>query len=201
MGRPPGSRQLWQPEELPAFMQCLKQEHPDGFVPDPNWFKAFVAKAILFRTAQAVVRDAKFPAYRANIVAYTVAALSWRVGGRMDFDLVWSKQSLSPELKALLRNWAGQVDNALRETSGSRMPSEWAKKVECRDALREVDFPLPDVLPPELAAQTTLSGASTARTIRQTTVSIAKISSALTPCARFLPRLGCAWLSGERRRR
>ena len=33
-----------------SLMQALKEQHPDGFVPDETWFRAFVAKAIIFRT-------------------------------------------------------------------------------------------------------------------------------------------------------
>jgi hypothetical protein len=48
----------------------------------------------------------------------------------------------------------GKIDKALRKTAGNRMVSEWAKKVDCRDALRELAFDLPDKLPPELSSQT-----------------------------------------------
>lgn len=135
------------------FMQALKEEHPDGFKPDVAWYRAFIAKAVLFRAVQAMVRAAKFPAYQANITAYTVAALSWRTGGRIDFERIWTNQALSPELRSMLQNWIGEIDLALRSTSGSRMPSEWAKKAECRDALRAAQLSLPEPLPPELTAQ------------------------------------------------
>jgi hypothetical protein len=62
-------------------MQTLKEQHPDGFVPDETWFRAFVAKAIIFRSVQDVAKERKFAAYQANIVAYTVACLSWRFWG------------------------------------------------------------------------------------------------------------------------
>ena len=135
------------------FMQSLKGDHPEGFEPDAAWYKAFIAKAIVFRTVQKRVRAVKFAAYQANIIAYTVAALSWRTGGRIDFELIWQQQALSPELTTLLDRWAKEIEAALRATAGSRMPSEWAKKAECRDALRDAQLDLPDPLPPELAAQ------------------------------------------------
>ena len=134
------------------LMQSLKDEYPDGFEPDAGWFKAFIVKVILFRVAQKIVRAAKFPAYQANIATYLVAALFWRVGGRLDFDLVWRNQTVSRELAAMLETWARDIDAALRLTSGGRMPSEWAKKSECRDALAELDLALPKHLPPEIYA-------------------------------------------------
>ncbi|SDT08859.1 AIPR family protein [Bradyrhizobium canariense] len=135
------------------FMQALKEEHPDGLEPDAAWFKAFVAKAILFRATLSIVRAKKFAAFQANIVAYTIACLSWVTNGRVDLDMIWAQQAISPDLHKLLESWVGKIDKALRKTAGNRMVSEWAKKVECRDALRELSFDLPDKLPPELTCQ------------------------------------------------
>jgi hypothetical protein len=61
----------------------------------------FIAKAILFRAVQPIVRAKKFPAYQANIIAYTVAALAWKANGRVDFDLLWSHQAISAELASI----------------------------------------------------------------------------------------------------
>jgi hypothetical protein len=138
-----------------SFMQALKDQYPDGFVPDDAWYRAFVAKAIVFRAVQAIVKAKKFPAYQANITVYTVACLSWKSGGRIDFDRVWSEQSLSKHLRSTIESWVIQIDLKLRETAGGRMPSEWAKKVECWEALRDAPLELPDPLPPELQVQST----------------------------------------------
>ncbi|QOZ06635.1 AIPR family protein [Bradyrhizobium sp. CCBAU 51765] len=132
------------------FMQGLKDEHPDGFEPDTTWYKDFIAKAILFRATQSIVRTKKFAAFQANIIAYTVASLSWSTGGRLDLEMIWTQQAISSELHKLLEGWVGKIDKALRKTAGNRMVSEWAKRVECRDALRELSFDLPEKLPPEL---------------------------------------------------
>ena len=133
------------------FMQTMKEENSNGFKPDTAWFKAFIAKAIIFRSVHAIVRACKFPAYQANIVAYTVAALGWVTARTLDFDQVWGRQDLSPEMQRMLQGWVHEIDKALRETAGNRMPSEWAKKVDCRDALRAIVLPLPKPLPPEFA--------------------------------------------------
>lgn len=141
------------------FMQAVKDEFPDGFEPDTAWYKAFIAKAILFRAVQSIVRVKKFAAFQANIVAYTIACLSWAAGGRLDFELIWTRQAISPELHKLLENWVGKIDKALRKAAGDRMVSEWAKKIECRDILRELSAGLlPEMLPSELLNQTGAAG-------------------------------------------
>jgi len=133
------------------FMQCLKDEYPDGFEPDTAWYKEFIAKAILFRATQSIVKAKKFAAFQANIVAYTIACLSWSTGSHIDLDMIWTQQTISPELHRLLEGWVGTIDKVLRKTASNRMVSEWAKKVQCRDALRELSFDLPDKFPPELS--------------------------------------------------
>ncbi len=132
------------------FMQALKDQNPDGFTPDAGWYREFVVKAIVFKATQKIVRAEKFPAYQSNITAYTVAEFSRRTEGKFNFGQVWRSQEITAELAELIRGWAHTIDKCLRQTAGSRMPSEWAKKTECRDALAVLELPLPTPLPPEL---------------------------------------------------
>jgi hypothetical protein len=37
-----------------------------------------------------------------------------------------------------------EIDKLLRDTAKGRMPSEWAKKADCWDALGDTPLPLPD---------------------------------------------------------
>jgi AIPR protein len=152
------------------FMQTLKEQYPNGFSPDDGWYRAFIAKAIIFRTVQAIVKARKFPAYSANIAAYTVAYISWRAGGLIDFDRVWSDQAVSRDLRGMIEEWVVAVDQELRRTARSRMPTEWAKKVECWEQLRELSLELPARLPPEMKAQNT--GGAAKRTQRASQIRI-----------------------------
>ncbi len=104
------------------FMQRMKDEPPPP--PDVTWFQRLVALAILYRAVERTIRAAKFPAYGAQIVAYVVAGLSHRVGGRLDFARVWSKQAASPEFESLIGSWAVEMDRAMRQSAGQRNPSE-----------------------------------------------------------------------------
>ena len=134
-------------------MQSLKDEHAGGYIPDEKWYKDFIAKAIIFRTTQDIVKKQEFPAYQAIISAYTVACLAHRFEDVFDLGLVWTRQSISPELAAMIQDWAVAIDRALRRTAGARMPSEWAKKVECWDSLKETRLETPVPLAAELHAR------------------------------------------------
>jgi hypothetical protein len=131
------------------FMQRLKDEPPPP--PDEAWFKRLIAIAILYRAVERTIRAMKFPAYGAQIVAYLVAGLSHRTGGRIDFPSIWSRQSVSPELEALVRVWAPQIDAVMRQSAGQRNPSEWYKKEDCWVDIRDRLPAITEPLPPELS--------------------------------------------------
>jgi hypothetical protein len=134
------------------FMQALKDEHATGYTPDEKWFRDFIAKLIVFRATQDIVRRQKFAAYQAIISAYTVSSLAHRYEQAFDFDVVWSTQGISSQLESLIRQWTVAIDMALRRTAGARMPSEWAKRLECWDTIRETKLGPPAGSPPELHA-------------------------------------------------
>jgi hypothetical protein len=131
------------------FMQRLKEDHPEGLRLDANWYKAFIGKAIVFRATQRIVQAKQFPAYQESIAAYTVAILAWETHGVIDFDLLWSRQEISPELTVLIDHCAGQIDRALRFTAEQRMLGEWAKRPECWDRICEIELDIQSQIPPE----------------------------------------------------
>ena len=85
------------------FMQSLKDEHATGFSPDEKWFKEFIAKLIIFRSTQDIVKRQKFAAYQAIISAYTVASLAQRFEQSFDLERIWARQDISPELADLVQ--------------------------------------------------------------------------------------------------
>lgn len=131
------------------FIQRLKEEPlPE---PDEAWFRELIAIAVLYRSVDRMIRSMKFPAYTAQIVAYLIAGLSYRTSGRIDFQRLWSKQAVSPQLLELVRSWAPPIDKAMRTSAGQRNPSEWYKKEDCWMAVRDAVPPVSDPPPPELS--------------------------------------------------
>lgn len=125
------------------FMQQLEQDHPDGFMPDPDWYRVFIARTIIFRAVQDVVKSMKFPAYQVNVTAYTAALIAHRCNDAIRYDDVWSAQSVSDGFRDLFREWGWAVDDGLRRTASMKMPTEWAKRPECWQALRDIPADLP----------------------------------------------------------
>ena len=132
-----------------SFMQRLKDEPSPA--PDQVWFKRLIAIAILYRAAEKKIRGLKFPAYGAQITAYVVSGLLRRTGGRVDYDRLWSKQNISPELENLIADWSVNLNEIMRRSAGQKNPSEWFKKADCWKDIQDQLPTLEDPLPPELS--------------------------------------------------
>lgn len=134
------------------FMDRIDGDDENGFsgsLPDVVEFKKMIAKAILYKDTQKLVRP-MFPAFQANVTTYTVSLLANRLGNRMDLEKIWLRQAISPRLKEQIQTWAIEVNKVLHETSEGRMISEWAKKPECWVAVRKGSHTPPTTDIPEL---------------------------------------------------
>ena len=133
------------------FMFGLGETEAAGkpVVPDPAFFKAFVAKALVFKAVHKTARPL-VSAFLANVAAYTVAVMANAYGNAFDLEKVWLRQGVSPQLLEQIEIWAREVNNRLHETANGKMISEWAKRPECRDAMFAHSFSPPSVDVPEV---------------------------------------------------
>lgn len=132
------------------FMIALTEAEAAGnpFVPDIVYFKALVAKAIIFKSVQKTTRPL-VQAFLANVVAYTVAVVARSYGNAFDLEKVWQRQGVSSQLLEQVRIWACEVNERIHATARGKMVSEWAKRPECRDAMFSRPFSPPSVDVPE----------------------------------------------------
>lgn len=114
--------------------------------PNVQTFKGMVAKAIIFKKTQTLVRP-MFQAFQANVAAYTVSLLARELGDSFDLGKVWERQGVSAELLEQIGIWAKEINEVLHKTAAGRMVSEWAKKPECRAAVLTATYtkPLPGI--------------------------------------------------------
>lgn len=124
-----------------AFMDELGERENTGedVIPDQKKFKDMIAQAILFKSAQKVIRPL-FPAFQGNITVYTISVLALKLGQNFDFDRVWQEQGISPQLQRQLATWAYEVNEALHRGADGKMISEWAKKLECWWQVRDFRY-------------------------------------------------------------
>jgi len=115
------------------------QEESSAPLPDAAAYKRMIAKAILFKKTNALVRP-MFKAFQGNVAAYLVSLLANRMGDKLHLDRIWDKQDISPKLLDQLRNWAPEVNAVLQKKADGRMISEVAKEFECWDEVRKAHF-------------------------------------------------------------
>ncbi len=115
-----------------AFMEGIvaKEKEGDLNIPDTTGYKRMIAKVILFKSAHKLIRS-KFPAFQANITAYTISVLSMLIGDKIDLDMIWKNQDVSELLSSQILLWAKEVNDLLHKSAQGKMISEWAKKQAC----------------------------------------------------------------------
>jgi len=124
------------------FMDLHARASPQA--PDATYFKRLVAKAILFRECDRIVGRQEYGGYKANVVTYTVAWLSYVTGQRVDLESIWEKQAPSAALTRALLELSQEVWDHLNHPPASvRNISEWAKREACWTTLRDKPHPLP----------------------------------------------------------
>lgn len=121
-----------------------------GFVPDELYYKRLIAKAILFRRTEKLVSQQQYGGYRANIVTYTLAFLSYKTAQRIDLDKIWQEQGLSEALEANLSDISKIVHSQITNPPGGANIGEWCKKQKCWEELKNIEYSLTSGLDQEL---------------------------------------------------
>lgn len=110
----------------------------EGFIPDETFFKMLVAKAILFKNIDAIVRRQGDTSYKANIVAYTMALLNIKTDSRLNLENIWRRQGISKELEAVLDDMVRKVRAVILDSAAGNNVTEWGKKTECWEAVQDI---------------------------------------------------------------
>lgn len=144
-GGRPDQVSLGSQKNFERFMETLAEE-PTATLPDATEYKRMIAKAIVYKAAQRIVRRL-VPAFAANVTTYLVAVIASRLGDRFNLDRVWERQGVSARLGEQMEIWGKEVHEILLRTARDKMVSEWAKKPECRACVLGGSFsePITDI--------------------------------------------------------
>ena len=126
-----------------AFMN-RRAESKSAPVPDLAYFQRAVAKAILFRRAEALVSGLDLGGYRRPVVSYAVARLSHATSKRVNLQQIWLEQAVpDPVEKAIewLAYSAWDVLNAPGRHNTN--VTEWAKNPKCWEAMKQAPWEAP----------------------------------------------------------
>ncbi|HUY50880.1 MAG TPA: AIPR family protein [Streptosporangiaceae bacterium] len=105
--------------------------------PSAEYFRALVAKAILFSRMRELIQKQRFGGYLAQTTAHALALIRQSLG-EIDLDLVWGLQDLPEALAEVIPEVAAQVRTVLISPPDSANVTEWCKKEACWDRVRSV---------------------------------------------------------------
>ncbi len=137
----PQTVSLGSQKNFKAFMHQLgTQVHTPRL--DEDLFKHIIGQVIVLREATKLVRDLKnsIPAFRANVVAYLVSYLSFRLPNGLDFKRIWEQQEMPSAVRDTLSAWAEPIYDTMVVSAGGRNLSEWSKKDGCWEAVKHLDL-------------------------------------------------------------
>ena len=135
-----------------TFMDRLAVRYGPGWLPDAEFFKDAVSKALIYKAADSVARRHAFSSYRANAIAYTVALLSYRTAGRVDLRETWDAQEVPLSVIDTLYQWMPRVHEAIVDSASGRNVTEWCKKEDCWRHVQTIDVAVSSALEQVLAS-------------------------------------------------
>jgi hypothetical protein len=121
--------------------------------PDVTYLQQAIAKAILFRRAEVIVRNLNFGGYRRNIVTYALARLSHATRQQLDLSSIWTDQQTPAAVDDAIEALAHIAYRVLTDPDRpSANVTEWAKRSQCWDQMIHADWSVPDQLRPHLTS-------------------------------------------------
>ncbi len=97
-----------------------------------KYFQRLIAKTILFKEIDRIVFIKNLGGYKANMVSYILALLSYKTSKKLNLDTIWENQVISEQLHNLIEQMIPAVWEHINNPSKSGMNiGEWCKKQEC----------------------------------------------------------------------
>jgi hypothetical protein len=118
------------------FTAKLGSSAESQVVADEHYFKSLIAKAILVRIAEQIVKKQKYAGYRAQILNYTVAYLVLKKGPEIDLAAIWKAQRVSANLEQAIATITPEVHRFLTAPPDGQNVTEWCKKESCWKSLQ-----------------------------------------------------------------
>ena len=113
-----------------------------GFKADKDFFQKLIARAILFKNAERIISNQNYGGYRANIVTYSLAWISFLSYQKIDLNKIWKQQDLSESLSETIRKISETVHHHIVNPPDGRNITEWCKKETCWKSLKEIEVPV-----------------------------------------------------------
>lgn len=103
-----------------------------------KYYQRLIAKAILFKEIDRIVAKQNLGGYKANMVSYLLALLSYKTNKKLNLDNIWENQGISEALNNMIETMIPEVWEHINTPSkqGTNI-GEWCKKPECWLTLKD----------------------------------------------------------------
>ncbi|MBS1921011.1 MAG: AIPR family protein [Bacteroidetes bacterium] len=103
-----------------------------------KYYQRLIAKAILFKEIDRIVAKQNLGGYKANMVSYLLALLSYKTNKKLNLDNIWENQGISEALNNMIETMIPEVWKHINTPSkqGTNI-GEWCKKPECWLTLKD----------------------------------------------------------------
>jgi hypothetical protein len=124
--------------------QTTDKLEKDSLAITEKYFKDAISRVILFRRVEKLVSSSDWynGGFRAQIVTYSIAYLSYLVSSRkhyFDFNKIWELQDLDDNLISCLNKIASYVhETIVNPPPGYANVSQWCKQKKCWDTIKEI---------------------------------------------------------------
>ena len=102
----------------------------------------------MFKQTEKLVSKQQYGGYRANIVTYTLAFLSFKTAQRIDLDKIWKDQGLSPVIENEIVEISKFIQRKIANPPGGANIGEWRKKEKCWKDIKEYPYKISEKLEP-----------------------------------------------------
>lgn len=106
---------------------------------DETYFKNSYALIILYRKLNALILKKKL-AYKSNLIAYSMAFISYKFYGCFNFNEVWNNQDIPSNMEPLLNEIIDDVYSKLIDSPANQPDIRmWARKEECWENVKTIE--------------------------------------------------------------
>lgn len=97
-----------------------------------KYYQRLIAKAILFKEIDRLVAKRNLGGYKANMVSYILAWLSYKSNKKLNLDNIWENQGVSEAVYNMVEQMIDIIWNHINNPTKAGMNiGEWCKKPEC----------------------------------------------------------------------
>lgn len=111
------------------FWKIIKDDTP---VVDENYFKNVVAKFIIYKKVNSLLKSEGNKGHASIIASYTLALLSLRSQGKIDLNYIWQQQDTQDELLPVIQECIQAISDHIRliGSDSSKNPQTESKKID-----------------------------------------------------------------------